>query len=541
MMTTSAVADRSAGAPSAPASAAPPRWGWGRWLWRTLTSMRTAVILLTLLALAAVPGSLVPQRNVASDPFQVGLFFQEYPDLAPWLDRFYLFDVYGSPWFAAIYLLLLVSMTGCVVPRCVSLWRSARQAPPAAPRRLSRETGHQGWVGPDTQDDVLLAAQKYLRSKHFRVVRVDGEVRAERGAVREVGNLIFHMSLLVLLVGMAGGRLYGYEARVAVVEGDPFANVVSEYDAFTPSVWTDAEGLEPLQFVLDDFNAEFETSGPKFGEPRGFDAVVTYRAGTDEPVTQTVRPNEPLDVNGTKFFLTGHGYAPVVTVRDGAGEVAFSGPVIFLPRDSNFASDGVIKAPDASPAQLAFEGAFLPTAVESGDGPVSFYPGLANPQLIMTAFTGDVGLNDGTPESVFDLDKSRLVPIMGPDGQLLRSSLAVGDVMTLPNGNGSLTFDGVKRFANFQIAYDPGKEIVLIAAVLLLLGLSTSLMVRRRQIWVRTTPAPAGDGVYTEVAGRTLSRREPDSAEIAALVAALRDHSSSPDHPESRFGQEATQ
>ena len=499
----------------------PANAGWLRWLWRTLTSMRTAVILLTLLALAAVPGSFLPQRNVASDPFQVSLFFQEHPDLAPVLDRLSLFEVYSSPWFAATYLLLLVSMSGCVLPRCLKLWRSTRTPPPPAPRRLSREQGHASWGTGVDGVQVLDRAAEHLRGKGFRVVRTGDEVRSERGYSREVGNLVFHLSLLVLLVGMAGGRLFGYEARVAVVEGDTFANVVSEYDAFTPSPWTDEDGLEPIQFRLDDFDAQFETQGSRIGEPRSFAASLSVETGDGRADDVTVRPNQPLDVNGTKFFLTGHGYAPIVTVRDGSGAVAYSGPVIFLPRDANFASDGVIKAPDASPSQLAFEGAFLPTAVQTTGGPGSVFPGLGDPRLIMTAFTGDVGLNDGSPESVFTLDKSQLEPVLGADGTTLRSTLAVGDEMTLPDGAGSLRFDGVARFANFQIARDPGKEIVLVAAILLLIGLTTSLAVRRRQIWVRAVAVPGTSTTHVEVAGRSLSRRELDAAELAALVAAM--------------------
>ena len=40
--------------------------GWLRWAWRQLTSMRTALVLLLFLAIAAVPGSLFPQRS--ADP-----------------------------------------------------------------------------------------------------------------------------------------------------------------------------------------------------------------------------------------------------------------------------------------------------------------------------------------------------------------------------------------------------------------------------------------------------------------------------------------
>src|SRR6266487_1595780 len=83
--------------------------------WRQLTSMRTALILLFLLAVAAVPGSVLPQRNVSAE--KVTAWFGTHPRLAPLLDRLGGFDVFASPWFSAIYLLLFVSLVGCLVPR----------------------------------------------------------------------------------------------------------------------------------------------------------------------------------------------------------------------------------------------------------------------------------------------------------------------------------------------------------------------------------------------------------------------------------------
>ena len=106
--------------------------GWVRWGWRQLTSMRTAILLLLLLALAAIPGSLFPQRSV--DPVRVRAFVEDHPGLAPWLDRLFLFDVFSSPWFASIYLLLMISLVGCIVPR------TAQHAGPCGP-------GHHGHHG----------------------------------------------------------------------------------------------------------------------------------------------------------------------------------------------------------------------------------------------------------------------------------------------------------------------------------------------------------------------------------------------------------
>ena len=499
-----------------------PGWGWGRWAWRTLTSMRTALILLALLALAAIPGSVLPQRGVSSDPGAVIRFTRDNPTLAPWLDRLYLFEVYSSPWFAAVYLLLLVSMTGCVLPRCAGLWRASRAAPPPAPRNLARMPEHRAWHTTRSAHEVLTRAAEELRRRGFRV-RVDtDQVRAERGYLREVGNLVFHLSLLVLLLGVAIGQLFGFEGRVALAERSGFSNVSSQYDEFSPKALTDVDNLEPFSFTLEDFRVAYETAAPKRGEPREFAAELSYQTAPGAPAQQiTVRPNHPLDVNETKVFLTGHGYAPQVTVRDGRGEVVFTGPVIFLPNDASYASDGVVKAPDARPTQLGFEGFFLPTGAMGPQGPYSAFPDALNPQLFLTVYTGDLGMAEGVPQSVFTLDKSGLEQVR-QDGRPFARALGVGDTMTLPDGQGSLTFDGVSRFANFQIAYDPGKEISLVAAVMLLVGLTGSLMIRRRRIWLRArTDETAGGATSVELAGMPLTRRGAPDGELEDLAAAI--------------------
>ncbi|MFE6506325.1 cytochrome c biogenesis protein ResB [Nocardioides sp. NPDC057767] len=481
--------------------------------------MRTAVILLALLALAAIPGSLLPQRGVASDPFAVTQYQRDHPDLAPWLDRFGMFEVYASPWFAAIYILLLVSMTGCVLPRTRQLWRSARSSPPAAPRNLARLHGHRSWSSRLDAEELLDTAARHLRRRGFRVVMDADQVRAEKGYLREVGNLMFHLSLLVLLFGVAAGKLLGYEGRVAVIEGSSFTNVRALYDGFARSPWTDVDDLEPFTLRLEDFMATYELTGPKAGEPRDFKANISYRTSDSSPERQTtVSPNQPLVVRGTKVFLTGHGYAPKVTVRDGTGAVVFTGPVIFLPKDSALASDGVVKAPDARPVQIAFQGTFLPTAAIDESGPYSAFPKAIDPQLFLTAFTGDLGLGDGTPQSVFTLDKSGLSQVQ-TDDKPFSQALSPGETMSLPDGNGSLTFDGLAQFANFQIAYDPGKEVSLVAAVLLLVGLTMSLAIPRRRLWVRVTNTD--DGNHIELASLPLARREAPVSESRDLIAAL--------------------
>jgi len=82
------------------------------------------------------PGSLVPQRS--SNPNGVIQFKREDPDLFAVLDSLQLFDTFSSVWFSSIYLLLFISLIGCILPRTNHHLKALRQPPPATPRNLQR-------------------------------------------------------------------------------------------------------------------------------------------------------------------------------------------------------------------------------------------------------------------------------------------------------------------------------------------------------------------------------------------------------------------
>ena len=482
-------------------------WELVRWSWRQLTSMRTALVLLFLLALAAVPGSLVPQRSV--DPARAAQFAAQHPSLAPWYDRFALFHVYSSPWFAATYLLLFVSLVGCVLPRSRQHLRAVISTPPAAPRNLGRLPVHGSTTSGAAPPDVLVAAEKALRSQRFRVRRDGDALSAEKGYLRETGNLIFHLSLLLLLVAVALGNLFGYRANVLLVEGEAFSNTVASFDTFSPGALANEDALSPFTVRLTTLKVRYQTTGQQRGAPRDFQAGVLFTSSpTAKEQSYDLRVNHPLKVDGVKVFLLGHGYAPVFTVRDKDGTVVQRRAVPFLGRDRNLSSTGVVKVPGATP-QLGFEGVFLPTAVLSRTGPISIYPDLQRPRAVLTAWTGNLGLDGGVPQSVYSLDKRGMTQVTGDGGRKLVQSLAPGTVMTLPTGE-SLSFDGVRQWTSLQIARNPGSGAALASAVLALLGIMLSLFVRRRRVWVRV--GAGNDGrTLVEVAG--LARTETEGGD----------------------------
>ena len=471
--------------------------GWLRWGWRQLTSMRVALLLLVLLAVAAVPGTVFPQRG--QDAAAVAQYIDDHGARGVWLERLGFFDVYTSVWFSAIYLLLFVSLVGCILPRTRQHLAALRARPPRTPRRFGRFPAQAAGSSSASPREVVEEAARVLRRGRRNRVDVHDEgggtwsASAERGYLRETGNLVFHLALVGLLVSIASGQLLHYRAQVLVVQGEGFANARTSFDTYEHGRLFTPGDLVPFTVQLDDFSSRFDAATL---QARDFTASVTVTEPGDEPVARTVKVNHPLTVAGTKMYLQGNGYAPEVTVRDAAGEVAFSGAVPFLPQDSVYTSRGVVKVPDVSGGQpqVGLVGFLLPTAVEVGEDQwVSTNPQPTNPLLVLAVWAGDLGLDTGVPQNVYQLDESGLTQAKTPDGTPVTLYVRPGDTVTLPDGLGTLTFDGLRRYAAFDLRRDPALGWVFGFAMAALAGLAASLFVPRRRLWVRASPATPGE------------------------------------------------
>jgi cytochrome c biogenesis protein len=486
--------------------------------------MRTALLLLFLLALASVPGSVFPQENIA--PAAVARWHEDHPTLAPIYDRLGLFNVYSSVWFSAIYILLMVSLVGCIIPRSAVYWRALRSRPPSAPRNLGRLPSYARVEVDDDHDAVLKRVADVLRRRRFRVDLAGDSVAAERGYLREAGNLLFHLSVIVVLVGFATGQLFGYTGGRILLVGEGFSNYPGQYDELAPGRLLDVDRLAPLAFTVDDFDVEYLTAGPEIGQPRDFDATLSYRESPDAPEkTYDLQVNHPLTLDGVDVYLVGNGYAPIFKVRDGNGDVVFDGPAVFLPQDSSFTSFGVVKAPGARPTQLGFEGEFYPTYRFTQDtGPFSTFPDALDPRVSLLAYAGDLGLDNGEAQNVYLLSKKNADLVMKKGlekstkpGDAFRIDLALGEKATLPDGLGSIELTGWQRWVKLQVSNSPGEGIALGGVLLAILGLMGSLFIRPRRVWVRTRRE--GARTVVEVAGLDRSSAgEGLDAEVAELA-----------------------
>jgi cytochrome c biogenesis protein len=500
-----------------------------RRIWRRLISMRTALVLLFLLALASVPGSLLPQRPL--NPPKVDAYLKTHGAWGSFLDRIGAFDVFGSVWFAAVYLLLFASLIGCLIPRISVYARALRAKPIKAPRNISRLAENGRLDTELSPDEAARVATAELRPRWRTITRTEQElsgdhagggsvtISAEKGYSREAGNLLFHVSLLVALVLIAAGRLYSYQGSVVVTEGSGFCNVLPSYDSFRAGRWVQQGNL--AQFCVDKLNS-FTATYRADGTPSQFKADVNYSVGLDGATKHDViTVNHPLRVKGDRVYLINHGFSPTVTIKR-PGHAPVTDTEAFLPQDSFFTSEGAFKFRGPGIGDdIGLAGVFAPTPIDQGGGVISsMAPQANNPMLALLAYTGDTGLGSGQPQSVYSLDTTKMTKVAG-------KNLTVGQSMTLPDGT-TVRYDGYKQWAALQVSRDPTQALLLIAAVLMVTGLLGSLVVRRRRLWLRFSSGQAAAGTdpvprtLVEVGGLARNDTGNFSAEFDAICARLR-------------------
>ena len=358
------------------------------------------------------------------------------------------------------------------------------------------------------------------------------EVRAEKGHLRETGNVVFHLALVGVLVGVALSAWGGYRGDVLLLEGRGFANVAGGFDDVELSRGAGPDDLPPFLVGLSDVRAEFDDAGA----PVDYAAAVTVAEASGAPSRPArIAVNEPLSVGGAQVYLQNVGYSVVLDVTDGSGAVQRLEQQC-LPTSPTWSSSCVVKLPDAAPVQLAFSGQLVPTAGPDAQGRLtSVHPRVDDPALVLMPLAGDLGLDSGVSQNVYALPVDRLVPaedrrggcdpvaaaargqlcpLPPADGEPV--ALRPGDVLDLPEQVGSVRFVGVGEWGRLTVVDEPGQGTLLASGLVLMGGLVLSLRGRRRRVWLRARPSPDG-GSVVEVGG--LARHDADSADedVAAL------------------------
>jgi cytochrome c biogenesis protein len=415
------------------------------------------------------------------------------------MDRFYLFDVYGSPWFSAIYILLFISLIGCVVPRTWHYAKDALSKPAPAPSGLTQLESYQEVSG------NLEAAESWLKGNKFRITKDENGISAEKGYLRETGNLVFHLALIVILLGVGASSVFGMRGEAIVTVGERFINVPTSYDNLAPGRFFDVANMPAFAITAANFEAKYD---PETRQPLDYKlTVLVSNSVKEEAMQEIVRVNEPLTFGDSRVYLQANGFSPLVTVRDKNEVIKFEGPVPFLPQDANLTSIGAIKVPDMNP-QIGFVSSFFPTAArDEVRGGFSSYPALWDPRLLVSVWQGDLKMDSGVPQSVYRIDTSEMTRI-GLWGLSIGESYSFGN----PDSVGTITFNGVVPWVNLQVVKDPGKPWALAGSIVAITSLMASLFIRQRRIYVKS------NGGRLEVAGLALNRLPGLDEEIKKML-----------------------
>ena len=493
-------------------------------VWRTLRSMRTALVLLFLLAAAAAVGSLLPQ--IPNSPERVASYRLAHPFFGTLFLRAGFFDVYGSWWFVLILTLLFVSLIACLLPRSRAMIRTIRQRPIQA-REIDAFPQYRELRVAAEPTAAAATARTVLRHHGYRVALAeDGRaVAAEKGALREIGSLVFHWAFLVLLVAVIVGKGTGYVGHATIVEGQTWTDAAFNYDGDLRTGRFSSGTHTGIGIKLLDYSDAFRRSGV----PMDFTSKVDL-LNPDGSLARadTVTINHPVSFDGVRIFQFGFGWAPVVTITE-EGATIYHGPVVMgqdaQPGDNPLTVPwvGFVKLPTLRP-QVAIKLELYPDSVAYFAGLIAGVPQpmtqandpfmrysvwkgkLLDPslsgldtRLMRQVATGGIGRG-------WTVDLARGCVTSGASSSSLPRQLA-GTVCPAGGATGlTMSFPELRQYSRLQISRDTTVPWVLGAAILILAGLVAAMYSSRRKLWVRAEPKDAGSVV--RIGGFALQRKD---------------------------------
>lgn len=458
MSPTIAAAHRSHGTELPRPRALPPHV----WIYRKLTSMRFALLLLGVLALLTLAGTLLVQApaEVTSDSQTYASWLDSVrPKYGGWtdvLDFLGLFSVFSSIWFKAGVALLAASLISCSVRNVPRLWRKATRPRMVMTRAFFERAPHRAEiVTPAAPGKTLATVRSAFRSQHFRtaIERHGDEIHicADRFRWGPFGRIVAHLSFVVILIGAALTATSGFRDEGFAVPVGQTAKVGHGTNLSVRAVsFTDSYYLN--------------------GEPRDYASKLVVYDGGKPVKSQEVRVNHPLHYGGVNFYQSFFGPALVVRAKLPDGRVLFERgvPLVYSSNDGTHAI-GRFLLPNQGYKVFA-------VAPQSGEVDPRIGPGQAQLEVYRSGSDTPVGfkvLSQGNPAKIAGID---------------------------------FTFVRDRVYAGLIVSRDPGWTWVWLGAVLLVAGICMVFLFPHRR--VRAVVRPAAGGAGSEVGVAAIKRRD---------------------------------
>ena len=445
--------------------------------WYAFVSVRIANGLLLAVVIAGLPGLLVQQfgTTTLADPALLAAAIERLParygaSLAAVIERLDLYRVFTSWWWTLLVGLFTVSVVGNTASRLPRLLRDIR-TPPVKRGRAFFRSSVAGRTGPlEGLDGSALADLLPGEGYRVRLERVGDTTHliGERNRFAPLASIASHASLVLFVIGMGVVTpRFGYETALKVPVGEG-----------RPSGFPD----DPQTVLVqnEDFVARFDAAGAPLDYRT---TLAVYRNGA-EIARKEITVNDPLSVDGWVFHENFFGPAVEIDVRNQKGLILYSGSVLL---DGNLAGkpEGLLAVPGTDVS--------LDMILEKGDGGVA--------ELTVIGARQPTGTQEG-PQIVFG------------------AVLTTGDGYWAPDPGIGVEFRKPSSYIGLIAKRDPGQGFIWLGAVLLVVGVSVSLLRPRRRVWARydaTTVRLAvvgGDPFLEEAATTIVSHLPPVAPEL---------------------------
>ena len=429
-------------------------------VWSFFSSVRLAIALLVIIVLVAIVGTIVPQRDAAD------LLASQLPSgLFSFLQTIQVFDLYHSVLFFLLLGLLFVNLIVCSINRFPHAWRQFRfKFSPENPD-IFRGISEDAVISTEQNEKVVAGIAATAIKSRFRGYlnqrTAEGlYLYGDKGRFSYFGVYAVHLSILVLIVGVVIGSLFGIEGQVNIGEGQ-IANKIDLRDK-------DQALLLPFAVRCDRFTIEFYENGT----PKTYRSDLTFLKNDQVAAQGQVLVNHPLSFEGLRFYqssygLTSDGKASLSLFKNGKKSQDISvglGETFVLP-----GKEGKVQVLRVE-ENLMNMGQAVKLSVASARGETVFW--------VFRHIDKIREMNPGIIEQI---------PMFNP-GLFHPYVFVVSDIQE-------------KYYTGLQVSKDPGLPVVAAAAFLMFVGLMLVFFSSHRQVWLRVDVQ--AEGTRISIAGRS--------------------------------------
>src|SRR5215467_11552169 len=455
--------------------------------WKTLSSIKTGVVLIILVVIFSAAGTVILQRPM-TEPDDMARAYS--PAMLRFLDATGLTDVYHTRWFLSLMALVSLSIVAASVERFPNAWRYFARPYKSPDEGFRRVLPIQAHVAITDEEQGLSAAERGFRHMHLkseRIVRPDRfSLFAERNRISEMAVYIVHASLILIFFGAIVDGLYGWRGFLMLTPGSAGHQV---------EMRNGASRTLPFSIRCDGAGEETYTDGT----PKRWWSKLAVVDGDRDAASKEIVVNDPLVYEGIRFYQASFGRTGKLDrlVLD-----AISRNGTANAQEISLAPNQIVSIDADTKVQVA---EFIPDYVVQDGHVYARSNDVVNPavHLIVTLAKENKAVNVWLPE-IPGISENTSSPYLFQPKELK-----------------------TEVFTGLEVSHEPGQWAVWAGVVLMAIGLTFVFYVVHARIWV--VPVEASNGSRALWIGGSANRnRDAFEEAFIKLVEAIQEELKTP-------------